>query len=350
MSAPCKGVTATGRPCQNKAHIEFDFHFCRIHGVARDEVRCVHLLANGTRCRRTWRREWRRQRLCDIHYQDALRLHEALEYNEEVRRFLELVIVATGNGVPDRVARIFAGVGARDFIEQRRYHTDLDALRIELAEEVALRAIEFAERERHGGIRLEYEADAWRGSELARLANDKQSVHTKIINEKTEQGIETILKTPVPSTQETLRDIAYFMFSKGYDALSRKAILSDSKQWYETSLCRTPDDYLYKKVLDHTWAKIVALKNEELKKRLIEEMNESVGMCCDGHLSRLANVFVGFTDDIEAPVSSGDILQTEMARISHIEDEEVRMREGRDLIMRLGIPDETARPWLEALV
>jgi hypothetical protein len=117
-------------------------------------------------------------------------------------------------------------------------------------------------------------------------------------------------------------------------------------------MCRDENDYLYRRLLDHAWAAIKSRPREEemtLILRLQQECAESCGMCCDGHINRIINVFVGFIDNMSPPVPIGEILQEKMSRISEIEDLEQRIIEATSVFFELNITAEQAGPWLEAL-
>jgi hypothetical protein len=122
--------------------------------------------------------------------------------------------------------------------------------------------------------------------------------------------------------------------------------------WYKKTWCREIDDYLYRRVLDHAWAAIKTRPIEEqhtLIIRLQQECAESFGMCCDGHINRIVNAFVGFIDNISPPVPVGEILQQKMAQISELEDVEERILRATAVFHELDIGADQAGPWLEAL-
>ena len=90
-------------------------------------------------------------------------------------------------------------------------------------------------------------------------------------------------------------------------------------------------------------------RRTELFRRLWEECAESVGMCCEGHISRLCNVLVGFDEAFQPPVPFGEILQSKMAAIAglDISDDEKR-RQANAFFDEHGTPAEERTAWLEA--
>ena len=183
-------------------------------------------------------------------------------------------------------------------------------------------------------------------TELERLAMDTQNVHTQVVAIQTSDGMKFLLETSVPAEQDTMGDIrAAWAPIKG-----RKRVLRDMEHWYDTAECVQANDFLYKRMLDGLWARIQAHKErDELTKRLWEEASESVGKCCQGHLSRLTNVLVGFMDEVKAEVPVGELLQQKIAAIAA---QDIRVEEkvcaAWAVFEELKIPMEQRDAWIEA--
>ena len=183
-------------------------------------------------------------------------------------------------------------------------------------------------------------------TDLQRLAFDSQNVHTKEVNQLTTDGMKYLLETPVPIGQKTVAELETAWSDK--DSAQRKKVLRDVKLWYGISECVTKNDWLYKRMLDGLWARVKG--NEELTKRLWEEAFESVNKCCQGHLSRLANVLVGFTDEVKAEVPVGELLQQKIAAIAAKDiGVEYKVCEAWAVFEELKIPMEERDAWIEAL-
>jgi len=179
--------------------------------------------------------------------------------------------------------------------------------------------------------------------ELQQFAEDTQNVHRKVVTDNTNDQTEKLLAVTVPAEQNTLGEVRK-LFGK-----SRK-VMADVEYWYALTMCRKEADCLYKRTLDGLWAMIKTSDHkEELCKRLKEEMTEAVGMCCEGHLSRLCNVLVGFDDAFTTVVSRGEILQQKMAEIAALEvtDRTKKMR-ARKILRELDIPVSQHADWLNA--
>jgi hypothetical protein len=189
---------------------------------------------------------------------------------------------------------------------------------------------------------------------LGRLAHDAQNVHTQPVNAQTNENIKRILAVPLRA--RTYKSPEWFAAkwlyrSYGSWAIVRR-IVDDMYAWYNQPSCVAHNDWLYRRLLDGLYEKIRTTPPEhtdELYKRVFEECLESVNMCCQGHLSRLCNVLVGFDEAFLPPVPIKEILQTRLGAISMLEvptDEKVRQAE--EVMNELKIPQEERGAWLEA--
>jgi hypothetical protein len=181
-------------------------------------------------------------------------------------------------------------------------------------------------------------------SELHVLSQDSQNVHTEHVNKQTESGVELLLNTSIPVGQDTLKEIGDIWTGK------KSLVLKDMKRWYAIKTCRTKHDYLYQRTLDGLWARIkISSEKDELLERLWEECYESVSMCCEGHISRLCNVLVGFDESFKAPVSIGELLQQKMSVIAGEDIDVLKKVEKAWYVMEeLAIPREQREAWIEA--
>ena len=84
-------------------------------------------------------------------------------------------------------------------------------------------------------------------------------------------------------------------------------------------------------------------------RRCWEECNEAVGMCCEGHISRLCNVLVGFDEAFQPPVPFGEILQSKMAAIAGMDvSEEEKRKLANAFFDEHKTPAEERTAWLDA--
>ena len=72
-------------------------------------------------------------------------------------------------------------------------------------------------------------------------------------------------------------------------------------------------------------------------------------MCCEGHLSRLCNVFVGFDEAFRPPVSLGELLQNKMAAIASLDlSYDDKIQQAIDFFNEVGLPHADRSAWLDA--
>jgi hypothetical protein len=113
------------------------------------------------------------------------------------------------------------------------------------------------------------------------------------------------------------------------------------------------NDNLYRKLLRGLVATLERQEKDvrvELYKRLWEECHESVGLCCEGHISRLCNVFVGFDETFQTPVSVGELMQAKMSVISGLDiPVEERLKQARAWFDEHAISEAERTGWLDAL-
>lgn len=316
----CSAITRRGTQCINHALVGGDK--CGLHGRRRGEEQCSIVLRNGSRCERGV-----------IHGTDKCTLHrnlETREYREEQRR-------EYGKYVKNAIVQV---------LEQRNINFQARPLTVDIGVRLF---IDYGWNLEQVINYIVLQLDAVGDKELAVISRDAQNVHTAVVSDQTNRGLDTLFKFRVPAGQDTLYEIRQ-MFELPLAA--RREVFEDIRRWYMTSFCREEGDYLYRRVLDHAWAAIKSQSSEqrsELTRRLYQECLDSLGMCCDGHINRIVNAFVGFIDDIRPQVSVGEILQERMAEIADVEDVEERILRATAAFDELGINAEQAGPWLEAL-
>ena len=181
--------------------------------------------------------------------------------------------------------------------------------------------------------------------ELQLFVEDKQNIHTGEINTQTKDTLKIILAAAVPEGQKTMAEIeaSWTSFQKS----EKTPVLLDMRTWASKSLVVDKDDYLYRNLLRHLWAKIKSYPADirtELVKRLYEECHDALQMCAQGHVARLANVLIGFDDAVKPTVS----LQDKMAELSRADlSVEEKKAAAAAILDEFRVEDRAA--WLEAL-
>ena len=192
--------------------------------------------------------------------------------------------------------------------------------------------------------------------ELARIAADRQNVHTAVVSRQTNENLDRILKVDTTSIgNRSVERIGSIWLLRSFARMHDKfVVLDDMHKWYVKTMCRTEGDRLYKRTLDGVFAMILAISDIEVKreliKRLYEECLESVGLCCDGHISRLCNVFVGFDDQFKTEVSVNEQLQTKIGMIAVMDvPRETKITHATAVLDELQVAPADRVVWLEAL-
>lgn len=181
---------------------------------------------------------------------------------------------------------------------------------------------------------------------LQAFAEDPQSVHRAPVSEQTNRGLDVLLAVAVPPETKTLEEIATAWTGRSHV----KRITADMRRWYARSTCREDGDWLYKRTLDGLWTMIKASEHRvELTQRLFEESDDACKMCCDGHITRLVNVMVGFDDRFNPPVSQAELVQQQMAAIGAKDiSVEEKALEAWVALEGLGVPEVDRVAWIDA--
>ena len=190
-------------------------------------------------------------------------------------------------------------------------------------------------------------------TELQRLAQDTQNVHTAPVSQQTNRGIEELMKLTVPPEQNTLHELRTTWTAIYTGRAVDERIYHDMALWYNQPTCCKENDWLYKTLLDRLLVKIKSFKDAAVKRqlfmRLQQECADSYHMCCIGHINRIINVMVGFDESFQPSIPKGEILQNKFAMFSQIEDDTEKYVQATALLAELGVVGDEAAVWLDAL-
>jgi hypothetical protein len=220
------------------------------------------------------------------------------------------------------------------------------------------------EQFRNGGVyeaRLSSLLDMWilkyNGpvAQLVDISKNSQSVHDNHVEDNTKKGIRLLEKFPVPLGQKTLKEIQAAFDTLGLCDKNKNAeVKEDMEDWGSRESVMKKDMNLYKAVLRGAWAKSKSYEDAEVQKqltqRLWEECVEALGMCADGHVGRVVNVFCGFDKDFETPMTRMEYFQNNMALISENPHatSELKIQHAKKLMDDIGLPEHEREAWLEA--
>jgi hypothetical protein len=189
---------------------------------------------------------------------------------------------------------------------------------------------------------------------LRAIARDSQNVHTGAVSQQTNAATEKLLAVKVSESQQTEKTMAVnWLGTLGVPYSTFLRVATDINRWFNTKDCRTVNDNLYRRLLRGLVSMLVSEKDDERKselfRRLWEECTEATGMCCEGHISRLCNVLVGFDEAFQPPVPFGEILQSKMAAIAGLDvSEEEKRKQANAFFDEHKVPQSDRLAWLDA--
>jgi hypothetical protein len=189
--------------------------------------------------------------------------------------------------------------------------------------------------------------------ELEHFARDAQNVHTTTAVQQTKDMVARILKINVPEEYKWNTSVC----SKTPGEIIIACKLSPSAAWQMSAkYCQSEDVYemgkgIYGKVLDGVWQYIInSSDKDDLCKILRQEMEDNIGMCAQGNLTRLCNILAGYMEGIGAQESPAEVLGRKLPKLMEIEDETTRLNEAYKLLVETGVPQTQWLSWVEALV
>ena len=189
--------------------------------------------------------------------------------------------------------------------------------------------------------------------DLGRFARDAQNVHTTVAVKQTKDMVQRILKITVPPEYRWNERVC----SLTPGDIIMKCKLTPKAAWQMSAkYCQAETIYefemgIYGKVLDGVWQYILnSPDKEDLFKCVRQEMEDNIGMCAQGNLTRLCNILAGYMEGIGVQESPAEILGRKLPLLMEIEDETTRLNEAYKLLVETGTPEEEWLSWVEPLI
>ncbi len=304
---------------------------------------CISFKADGVRC--AHRRDSRRPiAVCGVHWN---------VYKDEVeQRGVEyaLQVIEEYNGRKRR------GREAREARGEHAYQRDL----IRLAADIVRDAIDG----RLVGLRFEANQAPRAPAvppqrapvpvpEMAIFAQDRQNVHTTTAVNQMKKMLEVILKIPVPEHYRW--NMRRCSKTPGEIIAACELSIAASRTMMDKYTLDTViyemGDGIYGRVLDCVWQYIKSSPDKiDLCKILRTEMEDNIGMCEQGNLTRLTNILAGYLDGVGGKESHAEMLGREFPRLWDIDNEDERVAEGNRILDKVGVTDRIVRnEWIQSL-
>lgn len=175
---------------------------------------------------------------------------------------------------------------------------------------------------------------------LEQFVEDKQNVHTSVAVQNVKNLVKKILEIPVPPEYETDT-----LKTPGEIILECK--LSKNAAWQMmVKYCEEVDIYelgigIYSKILNSVWQFIIKSDDKiNLFKILATEMEDNIGLCHQGNLSRLCNILSGYII-IEQKASIQE-------KLAEIRNDSNRIEKAKDILNEYEIPPSEWDVWLSS--
>jgi hypothetical protein len=300
--------------------------------IRRDELKYTHARLTSA-IYTNFNQLFREARNDAVEYERQSRIRNAALREEEIRYQLEL------HGLEETITQETEANGGvnvdRPFLERQRE-------RRRIAQE--------AMRERWR-VRNQHVAPAAAGGELATLAQDRQNVHTAVVVAKVKETIDKVLQIPVPPDYqtETLKTSGEIILECG---LSKQAAWQMMAKYCGDENVYELGRGIYARVLNSVWQYIKASPDSaDLKKILKAEMQDNIGMCAQGNLSRLCNILSGYMEGLVVDAKSkNELIGERLAPLMDIINAEERAAAGRRILEELNVPAEERDIWLQPLI
>lgn len=188
---------------------------------------------------------------------------------------------------------------------------------------------------------------------LAAFVGDPQNVHTTEAVEQTKNIVDIIRKIPVPEDYRWHPTLSSKTpFEIGMECkLSQKAAWQMISQYAQDTAIYDIEIGIYGKVLDSVWQYIKNSSDKEDLCRIIKhELEDNIGMCAQGNLSRICNVLAGYIEGIGAQESLAERLGRLLPPLMEIDDWTERIRQACMILRDNHVPSAEWDTWMEPLL
>lgn len=190
------------------------------------------------------------------------------------------------------------------------------------------------------------------GRQLAQFAADPQNVHTTEAVRQTKDIVEHVRKIPVPEGYRWNTSIVSKTIGEIITEcqLTAHAAAQMFNQYVSSVSVYDIEPGIYGKVLDSVWQYV---KNSPDKADLCviikSEMEDNIGMCAQGNLSRICNVLAGILEGVGSQESLSERLGRLFGPLLEIDDHRDRIARGINILQENHVPSDEWSVWMEPL-
>lgn len=188
--------------------------------------------------------------------------------------------------------------------------------------------------------------------ELGGFARDPQNVHTAQAVKMVKEIVKKVLEIQVPEEYRWNEAIC----SKTPGEIIMLCKLTPGAAWQMgAKYCSADTIYelgkgIYGKVLDSVWQFILKSEHkEDLCRILKSELQDNIGMCAQGNLSRLANILAGYLEGVGSQESVSEKLGRLIPPLMEIEDVQERAHKLAEILNGNQVPKAEWLVWAEPL-
>jgi hypothetical protein len=186
-------------------------------------------------------------------------------------------------------------------------------------------------------------------NELERFSKDKQNVHTTAAVKRTVDVANKLIELSRKNQGYKNSLIEYMKKAK----ISSKAEENLLEYYFSDTSIYNLETPTFKLVFDGLWNYIQNQKpdlRKDLLLRLDQEIEDNVGTCSQGNLSRLVNVLSGYIEKEMDTVPVFEVsLSDLMANIAKEKNFSIRIQKAVGLLEERKVPQDERESWLEAM-
>jgi hypothetical protein len=187
-------------------------------------------------------------------------------------------------------------------------------------------------------------------NDLERFAKDKQNVHTTAAVKRTVDVANKLINLGLGDSNSNNSLVNYIKVGK----ISKKAEENLMEYYFSDSSIYDLVPSTFKLVFNGLWTYINNQDSEtknNLILRLDQELEDNIGTCAQGNLSRLINVLSGYIEkDDETPTPIFEVpLSDLMANISKESNFSIRIQKTISLLEERKVPQAERESWIEAM-